>query len=322
MSTITAPATRRLPRGEILANAILIAGAVVLLVVGGLLQPAFLSPENIIAVLRSASLVGIAAIGMTFITLSGNLVSLSTEQTAILAAISFAALLSAGVPLVFALLATLGVAAIIGLLQGVVVALGLNAIVTTLGAGAAIIGIASLVTDNRTINVRSDAADWLGTSRIAGIPIQVLIFLGLVIVTAILVSKTTFGRSLMLVGENEDAARSSRLGVRRVTVISFVIAAVFAGICGILLVSQVGQAKTTNFSNFNIDVIAAVLVGGTAVQGGFGSTVRTAIGAVFIALLTNYMLLSQLPVGIRLVVQGAVVVIAVVGFHLLRKRFA
>jgi ribose transport system permease protein len=301
-------------------NIILMVAIIVLLVYGQLTQPAFLSVDNLITVLRAAALTGIAAIGMTFLTLSGNFVSLSTEQTAIFSAIVFAMALAGGWPLIVTILATLVVAVILGLIQGFVVALGMNAIVTTLGAGAAILGLASVITKNRTINTYTESASWLGTSRPLGIPIQVYIFILLVVITMVVLRKTTFGRSVMLIGENREAAHSSGLKVPAVILSAFVIASSFAAICGILLVSQVAQAKTTNFDGLNIDVVAAVLVGGTAIQGGSGSTLRTAMGAVFIALLTNYMLISQFPYGQRLLIQGVIVGLAVIGFHLLRKK--
>lgn len=321
MTATTTPGVRsRALSPARLGNIVIGLAVLVLLVFGSLTQPAFLTTDNIVTVMRAAALTGIAAIGMTFITLSGNFVSLSTEQTAIFSGIIFALALADGWPLVLAILVTMAVALLIGLVQGCVVALGMNAIVTTLGAGAAVIGLASLVTDNRTINTRSDAGAWLGTGRPLGIPVQVIIFLALVALTMVVLKKTTFGRSVMLVGENREAARSSGVGVAVVTVKSFLIAAGFAAVCGILLITQVAQAKTTNFAGLNIDAVAAVLVGGTAIQGGEGSTLRTALGAFFIALLTNYMLLSQFAYGTRLVITGAVVAVAVVGFHLMRRR--
>ncbi|MFC9361031.1 ABC transporter permease [Rhodococcus sp. NPDC057014] len=311
--------TGKLRSGSIV-NIVLITAVVALLVYGQLTQPTFLSMDNLITVLRAAALTGIAAIGMTFLTLSGNFVSLSTEQTAIFSGIVFAMSLAAGWPLLPAILVTFVVAVVLGVIQGAVVALGMNAIVTTLGAGAAILGLASVITANRTINTHTDTANWLGTSRPLGVPIQVIIFAVLVAVTMVVLKKTTFGRSVMLLGENREAAKASGLKVASVIIRSFIIAAVFAAICGILLISQVTQAKTTNFDGLNIDVVAAVLIGGTAIGGGEGSTLRTALGAIFIALLTNYMLISQFPYGERLVIQGLVVAVAVVGFHLMRKK--
>lgn len=290
------------------------------IIVGGATQDQFLTSDNFIAVLRAAALIGIAAVGMTFITLSGNFVSLSTEQTAIISAILFAMALGAGWSLIPAMAVVIGVSLVLGLLQGFIVSLGLNSIVTSLGAGAAIFGIANVITDNRTVQARSTVADFLGSSRPLGIPIQVWIFVLLTVVTMVVLRKTNFGRRVTLVGSNRNTAKASGVRVGRTIVYSFLIASSFAALCGILLVAQVGQAKVLNFEGFNIDVVAAVLVGGTAIQGGEGSTLRTALGAIAIALLSNYMLLAQFEYGTRLAITGAVVGIAVIAFNWVRTR--
>ncbi len=293
---------------------------VLIIAFGGLTQDQFLTTDNLTAVVRAAALIGIAAVGMTFITLSGNFVSLATEQTAVISAILFAMALGAGWSLWPAVIMTIVVSLVLGVVQGWIVSLGLNSIVTSLGAGAAIFGLANVITDNRAILTRSTVADWLGTSRPLGIPLQVWIFLGLTLITMIVLKRTTFGRRVTLVGSNRDTAKASGIRVGRVVIYSFLISSSFAAICGILLVAQMGQAKVLNFDNFNIDVVAAVLVGGTAIQGGEGSTLRTALGAIAIALLTNYMLLSQFEYGTRLVITGLVVALAVLAFNWVRMR--
>lgn len=292
----------------------------IVIIIGGATQSQFLTTDNFIAVLRAAALIGIAAVGMTFITLSGNFVSLSTEQTAIISAILFAMALGAGWSLLPAVIMVIAVSLVLGLLQGFIVSLGLNSIVTSLGAGAAIFGIANVITDNRTVQARSTVADFLGSSRPLGIPIQVWIFLLLTLITMIVLRKTNFGRRVTLVGSNRNTAKASGIRVGRTIIYSFLIASSFAALCGILLVAQVGQAKVLNFEGFNIDVVAAVLVGGTAIQGGEGSTLRTALGAIAIALLSNYMLLAQFEYGTRLAITGAVVGIAVIAFNWVRQR--
>lgn len=309
-------------RRKLVGPAVIGGAVILLLAVGGILEPDFLSYDNLLAVMRAASIVGIAAVGMTFITLTGNFVSLSTEQTAIISGILFALALSNGWPVALAALVTFGAAMAIGLVQGAIVALGMNPIVTTLGAGAAIFGLANVLTDNRTINTRTDSADWIGTARPAGIPTQVIAFVALTVITMLVLSRTRFGRRVMLTGANRAAATATGLKVAATTIFAFVLASGFCALCGIMVISQVGQAKTTNFEGFTIDTVAAVLVGGTAIQGGEGSTLRTAMGAIFIALLANFMLIRGYSYGARLVITGVVVALAVVGFHLLRTRNA
>src|SRR5262249_33865420 len=143
-----------------------------ILIAGGITTSEFLTVDNVLIVVRAASITGIVALGMTFVTLSGNFFSLSVEQTAALCSIVYAEGLSPslglGASLVLALLTSLA----IGLGQGLVVAAGLNPIVTTLGAGAALYGLAAVVTHNEVVNFSSSSSDWIGRARPLGIPTQ------------------------------------------------------------------------------------------------------------------------------------------------------
>jgi simple sugar transport system permease protein/ribose transport system permease protein len=135
----------------------------------------------------------------------------------------------------------------------------------------------------------------------------------------IVLAKTRYGRETQLVGANREAARASGLRVGFTIAMAFVISAVMAGVCGIIVASQFGQGTTNQFPGFNIDVIAAVLVGGTAVQGGDGSALRTAVGALSIALLQNLMVLRDYSFGVRTLVVGAAVLVGAVIYHRLRS---
>jgi simple sugar transport system permease protein/ribose transport system permease protein len=311
---------RTIDRRRLVVPVVVAIGVAIVLLVGGITTDAFLTVDNILVVVRAASITGIVAIGMTFITLSGNFVSLSVEQTAIMSAVAFALAYSNGWGIAAAIVVALGLAAVLGLLQGAIVALGLNPIVTTLGAGAAIFGITSIVVENKTIQLGNEGAEWLGVGRPGGIPNQSIAFVALALVSMILLVKTRFGRTISLIGANPHTAAASGIRIPRATIWAFVISAVTAGMVGVFTAAQVGQAKTTMFGNLTIDAVAAVLVGGTAIQGGEGSTVRTALGAVFIALLANLMLLRGYDFGMRLLIEGIIVCVAVSGFHLLRSR--
>jgi ribose transport system permease protein len=293
---------------------------IAILVAGGLTTSEFLTVDNVLIVVRAASITGIVALGMTFVTLSGNFFSLSVEQTAALSSIVFAEGLSHSLGLGASLVLALLTALVIGIGQGLVVAAGLNPIVTTLGAGAALYGLAAVVTHNEVVNFSSSSADWIGRARPLGIPTQSWAFGIFTLIATLVLTRTRFGREVYLVGANRDAARASGLGIGKTTVLAFVLSAVAAGIAGIFTAAQITQAPLTQFNGLNIDVIAAVLVGGTALQGGEGSTLRSALGAVFIALLANFLLLRQASFGVRTLVTGLIVVLATSAFHLLRTR--
>jgi simple sugar transport system permease protein/ribose transport system permease protein len=294
--------------------------ATLILVIGWLTTPAFLTTYNLLQVVRSGALIGIAALGTTFITLSGSYFSLSVQQTAMFCAISFAGILSWGWGLPAALFLTLLLALALGLIQGWLVSIGANPIISTLGAGAVIYGIAAVATNNKVVRTGTDIAEWIGRGRPLGIPNQTYALVILAIVAAIVLKKTRFGRLIMLVGSSHDAARASGLSVGLATIAAFSIASVAAGISGIFVAAQISQGRVDQFSTFTMDVIAAVLVAGTSLQGGEGSALRTTMGTIFIALLSNLLLLSGQPYGVRIFVLGMFVILGVSAFHLLRQR--
>lgn len=304
-----------------------IAGSLLALLAGGVLvfvatitTPTFLTYDNILVIVRQASITGIMALGMTFITISGNFFSLSVEQTAAVSSIVFAQAMSNNWGLAASLLGTLAVAAAIGAVQGGVISLGVNPIVTTLAAGSVLYGLAAMITGNQIIQIRTGSGTWIGQGRPLGIPTQSWAFVILTVTAAILLRRTRFGRAVTLVGANRHTAKASGLRVREATIGAFVVSALGAGVAGIFVASQIRQGLVKQFDGANIDVIAAVLIGGTAVAGGEGSMLRTALGALFISLLTNYMILRNYSFGIRTATEGVVVVIAVCAFHLLRKK--
>lgn len=295
-------------------------GLVGLFVFGVTATPGFVGLDNLLNILRAAAIIGTVALGMTFITISGNFFSLSVAQTAAFAAVMFAGLMAAGIPLGLALAAVIGTSILVGIVQGAFVGRGANPIITTLGAGAALFGLTAVLTANRTIQIGSDAAEWLGRGRPLGIPNQTWLFLALTLAGTIILSRTRLGRQLYLVGANRSAARAAGISIMGATLFAFAASAVTAALAGIMTAAQFGQGATNQFPDLTIPVIAAVLVGGTAVSGGEGSMLRTMLGTVFIALLQNIMLLRSLETGWRLLLEGSIVAIGVSLYTLSRRR--
>jgi ribose transport system permease protein len=300
--------------------AIVASAVVILLGVGWITTPRFVTVNNALIIVRSASIIGIVAIALTFVTVSGNFFSLSIGQTASLSAITFSFLISQGwaVPVAIALTLTLAVA--LGALQGVAIAAGANPIITTLGAGAALFGLAAVLTDNKTVRTASNAADWLGRGRPFGIPNQTWAFVLLTIGAALILTRTPFGRRVILVGANAAAATAAGLRRGVVAIAVFAIASLGAGLAGMFTAAQVGQGITDQFPELNINAIAAVLVGGTVITGGEGSMFRTALGAVFIAALDNLLVIRGYSFGVRATVTGLAVLTGVAIFTALRRR--
>ncbi|MDO8212596.1 ABC transporter permease [Conexibacter sp. CPCC 206217] len=280
----------------------------------------FLDVDNLRAIVRAAALTAIVAIGLTFVTLSGNFFSLSLGQTAAACGVVFAMMLRDGWPAGLALLVVLALAVAIGCAQGVVVAAGANPIIVTLGAGGALAGLTGIIAGGKGIATGSTSLDWLGDSRPLGFPIPTYAFVVIAILAVVFLARHRAGRALMLVGSNRLTAAATGLSFRRATVLAFSISAACCAVVAVLTVTQFNRADGGQFDDLTFDALAAVLVGGAALQGGEGSPAGTALGALFIATLANFMVLHDYSYGVRLTIQGVVVVLAVTAFHIMRQR--
>ena len=285
-------------------------GTILLAIWASAAVPGFSSSANISAIMYSTSAVGIAAVGMAFITLSGNLFMLSMGATAAVSTIVFASLLHLGLLPSIAVVVLVG--ALFGLAQGVAVGLfKTNPIITTIAMASIITGAGSFYSGGLTIVGQGDAS-WLGISRTAGIPNQILLFLLAALVFSFIVERTRFGRELRLIGLNPKAAQFTGLRVGRTLVIAYVLAASGAAFAGALYGSQAAQGNLKLGAGLDFDAIAAVLVGGVAIKGGQGRILDAAAGAVFLAIITNILLLKGLSLEIQLIVKGLVVIASVI----------
>lgn len=300
---------------------LLVSVVVVALVVAGLRTPHFFTWDNAQTILRAAAIVGIAAVGMSFVTITGNFISLATGGTAVLAAVVFGLLSQHGMPVVPTVLCTLAVAAVLGGVQGVFVGLGFNPIITTLGAGGILMGVASWMTNLHSVVIHDSAALSIGRSAVAGVPSATIVFVALAVIGTIFRLKHRYGRLMALVGTSKPAAEATGLRPARVAIVAFGLASLCAALASVLQTSQFGQANTQSFPSLTFDVIAAVLVGGIPVAGGRGTPAGAALGAVVIALISNIMLLHGYSFGTRTFVQGVLVAVAIaVSVSALRAR--
>jgi ribose transport system permease protein len=300
--------------------AALIAIAVIILLCS-LTASAFLTTANIRALVYQASITGIVAVCATGLTLSGNFFSIALGQTAVLCSVMFGIVLRAGGGVGPALLVAAGIAAGLGLVQGGLVAIGANPLVTTLGASAALSGIAGLASGPTSISIPANSVvTWLGSAQPLGLPSETWAFLAVLVIMSVIVHGTRLGRAIRLSGSNRATALASGVPVRRVTITVFVLASVGAAISGIFGASLFHLASLSDFPNLDFNVVAAVLVGGTAVGGGIGSPLRSALAAVGVSVVGNYLLLRGWAVGTRDALLGVVVIVSVVGFHLYYRR--
>jgi ribose transport system permease protein len=291
------------------------------IIVVAAITPNFLSASNVEAILRNTAIVGIVAVAMTPITLSGNFVSLGISQSAMAGMVGFIFLIREGWSQPIAMLAVVGGLVVIGMVQGAIVSAGLNPVLTTLAAGAIIFGVVAELTEGRVVRMGQNRVGW-GNDEVLGIPLEVIVFAAVTVVVTLITSKTVIGRQTILTGANRDAAEVSGISFPSVTIVAFTIFSVGLAIAGILNAAGFGQGEINSLAPLTIDAIAALLVGGVAIAGGEGSPLRSAGGALLIATISNVMVLNALTTGARLAVQGGVVVVVVVLLEILRRQRA
>ena len=301
------------------SNLALVGLVALILAAAAITTDGFFTTDNARAILLSASIVGVAAVAMTPITLSGNLVSLAVQQMTILATIMYLAMARDGMHWLAALVVVVVVLTAIGALQGAIVALGMNPIITTLAAGAIIFGVLASYTNGRAVTASGPLLIFIAEGSLFGLPVAVYAFLLFTVLAQVYVTCTVLGRQTLLVGANRDVARNSGLPVAAIIIAAFVVLALGTVLAGLLTAGQIGQATPNDLGGLTFDVIAAILVGGTAIQGGEGSPLRTAVGAVVIACFNNIMVLNGLSIGYRLTFTGALVAVVVLLLHVTRK---
>jgi ribose/xylose/arabinose/galactoside ABC-type transport system permease subunit len=291
----------------------------VIVILAALTTPRFLSFDNIRAILINTSIVGIVAVGMTPVTLSGNFFSLGATQSTVLAAVLFLSVGNVTGSVLLGALAAAVVLCLVGVAQGLVVAAGLNPIITTLAVGTVIFGLVTLFTGGQVIVPEGINISWLALSNFLGLPLPVYIFVVYLLINWLIMEYTVVGRRILLMGANRRTALNSGISVRRTTTWAYLFMSIGIAIAGILSAAQLRQIQSNDLSTLTMDVIAAVLVGGSAIAGGEGSPLRSALGALLIVVLSNVMLLLGLPTGVRLLGVGLLVVIVVSVLHVLRK---
>lgn len=301
---------------------------VVLFVIFASLTPNYLTVLNIKTIIRDAALVGIMGVGLTFVTLSGNFFLLSMKETAAICIIAFAMGMSHGLGFEISLLGALAIALISGAIQGVLIGIGGNPIVVTLGAAGILYGVASWWSDNLVIAFRRpNDAEWLGTGSILGIPNITIAFVLITILAEFVLRKTSFGRQVYLVGASRATGHATGHENLPMAIKVCMIASVCCAFAAVAFSAQLSSAQANYFSSefgssgdFTILVIATVMVSGNSIIGGYGSTLRTSLGAVFISAVDNMMVLRGFNSGPRVLSVGLMIVVSILMFAYVRRN--
>jgi ribose transport system permease protein len=282
----------------------------------------FLNLENMLTILRLASIIGVISIGMTFVITAGGIdlsvgsvMGLSTV-VATLAAVQLAATQSSWILIVVVALAV-GTAA--GLVNGLVIAYGnVVAFMATLAMLVGARGLAELLSDRRTLIV--NVTDFLSITRsnLLGVPVLIWTFVLVAAAGWFLLNRTTFGRRTVAIGGNREAARLAGIKVQRHVVYLYVLSGFATGIAAVMMIGRTTVGTSTHGLFYELDAIAAVVVGGTLLVGGRGTIVGTVFGVLIFTTLTNVFTQNNLSTSVQQVAKGAIIVLAV----LLQQRFA
>jgi ribose/xylose/arabinose/galactoside ABC-type transport system permease subunit len=288
----------------------LIRGLAILgLVVAALTTPGFFTAVSLFSLLNTTSFIGCVAVGMTFITLSGNIMSFSLGVTLSTSGIVFIAALPLGLVPAIAIALLFG-AAISGF-QGVVIGyFRANPIIVSMAALALITGCATLITQGRGVYPEGGAAAIL-KARVLGIPMPVAALVTTAIVAQLVLSYTRFGRHLYMVGSNWRAALAAGLEPARTVLGAYVAAGICTAVAGILMAARYSSGDMELGIGYDYSAISAVLVGGTAISGGEGSALRSLVGAFIIAVCQVLLLLHGFSTQIQYLTIGIIVLLVI-----------
>lgn len=286
------------------------AALVLLVIAASMLSDRFLTLPNLINILRQVAIVGILAIGMTFVILTKG-IDLSVGSLLGISVVLYAGLLE-DYSMAVAIPVGLAAAMLAGLVNGIGVAwAGIPPFIMTLGMLSFARGLAFIYTGGTPIPIISESFYSLGNGYIAGIPIPSLILLAVLAVSAIILSLTAFGRSVYGIGSNEEAARLSGVPVKFYKVIVYAISGLVSGLAGLVYASQLSIGTPIAGQGYELDAIAAVVVGGTSLFGGKGTVAGTFIGTLIIGVLANILNLTGVDPYVQQLFKGALIVVAV-----------
>ena len=326
-STVTAPDAplwRRVLSGSVGRNLGLVLALLVLVIVGAATAPdTFLGLSNIMVILRQASIVGVISIGMTLVIIAGG-IDLSVGSVLGLASVvgALAAVqdLADQTHWIVMVLVALAVGVFAGLLNGIVIAYGnVVAFMATLAMLVGARGLAEILADRRTLQVggQREFITFMNLD-ILGVDMLIWIFLVVAVLGWVLLNRTTFGRRTVAIGGNREAARLAGINVKRHVLYLYALSGLCAGIAGVMILGRTTAGTSVNGQLYELDAIAAVVVGGTLLIGGRGTITGTVLGVLIFQTLTNVFIQNNLTSSVQAVAKGVIIVVAV----LLQQRFA
>lgn len=273
--------------------------------------PNFGSVDNILNIARNISINAIIAAGMTFVIITAG-IDLSVGSIVAVSGVASVLAAVAGAPAILAILIGILAGALAGLANGALVSyLMLAPFIVTLGLMTFLRGLAYTMTEGQPIVDSALSFRDLGNGYIAGIPAPVIVMLAVYAICWFVLERTKFGRHVYAVGGNPEAARLAGIRVKRVLTSVYVIGGALSGLAGVIFAARVVSAQPTAGTGYELDAIAAVVLGGTALAGGKGRIIGTLIGSIILGVLTTGLILMNVQFFTQLLIKGVVIILAV-----------
>jgi ribose transport system permease protein len=288
-------------------------GVLVLIIIIGYItrSDVFLTESNISTVLRQAAAIGVVSVGMTFVIISGG-IDLSVGSMVGLASVWATTLATQAYGPWVMVITALAVGLGAGLVNGILIAYGrMVPFIATLAMYIAASGLAERISGRQTQVVRDQDFLSFFLGDFLGIPTLIWIFAAVVAIGWVVLNRTTFGRRTFAVGGNAEATRLAGINVKRHTAMVYAVAGLCCGLAALMVAARTNSGSSTHGLLYELDAIAAVVIGGTLLTGGRGTMIGTLIGVLIFTLLTNIFILNNLETDIQKIAKGAIIVIAV-----------
>jgi ribose transport system permease protein len=293
----------------------------ILFVISAFASPYFLKTRNLLNILRQVSYTGIIGLGMTFVIITGGIDLSVGSMTALVGGISILVLnaLGGGAWAIFvAIVVAIAVGAAFGAANGLIITKGKVApFIVTLGTMAIFRSLTLYISGAGEFRSQSDLFPQLGMGYFLGIPIPVWIFIGLAVLFWLILNHTKYGRYMCAIGSNERVAKYAAIKIDKIRFFAYVIIGITVAVTAVLLSSRLNSISSSNAGqNYELDAIAAVIIGGTSMSGGSGSIIGTVIGAIILGIVNN--MLNML--GVSPYLQGTVKGLVIIGAVLIQRK--
>lgn len=310
-STITLPNNNTKIK-QIFSKFGILIGFIIILISLSIASPIFLKPSNLINVLRQMSIIGVVSMGMTMIIIMG---CIDLSVGSILALVGVITALVARNPAVHVSIAILvGILSggLVGLFNGTVVAKGkIPPFIVTLGTMTMARGLAFILAKGMPVGGLEQDFFVLGGGTLLGLPIPILVFFLIFMLTSFIMKRTATGRHIYAIGGNESAALASGINVDKTKITTYVISGLFTGLAGVVLASRIKSGQPSVANGYELDAIAACIIGGVSFSGGIGTAAGTVLGSMILGVINNGLDLLNVQTFYQQIVKGAIIIIAV-----------